>query len=114
MNYPSNCGTPTADLLTVKLPLNSVLLTAGAEFMTIEFKKFYLNTPLKWYEYFRLKLANLPENFIDEYQLQDKATKDGLIYVEIHRGMYRMLHSGLIVQALLENNSRSMAISRAS
>ena len=38
VNYPDDCRTPTADLLTVKLLLNSVLSTENAEFMTIDIK----------------------------------------------------------------------------
>ena len=44
MNYPGDCGTPTADMLTVKLLLNSVMSTKGAKFMSIDIKNFYLNT----------------------------------------------------------------------
>ena len=55
INYPHDCGTPTADLLTVKHLLNSTISTPGAKFMTLDIKDFYLNTPLKRYEYLRLK-----------------------------------------------------------
>ena len=47
INYPGDCGTPTADLLTVKLLLNSIVSTSGAEFMTLVIKNFYLCTPLE-------------------------------------------------------------------
>ena len=33
INYPGNCGTPTADMLTVKLLLSSVISNKGAKFM---------------------------------------------------------------------------------
>ena len=42
INYPDNCGTPTADLLTIKLMFNSIISTPGAKFMTIDIKDFYL------------------------------------------------------------------------
>ena len=35
-NYPGDCGTPTADLLTVKLLLNIVISTEGARFMILD------------------------------------------------------------------------------
>ena len=54
-------GTPTADLLTVKLLLNSVISTEGARFMGIDIKNFYLNTPMDRSEYLRLKLDNFPK-----------------------------------------------------
>jgi hypothetical protein len=44
INYLDDCGTPTADLLTVKLLFNSIISTPHAKFMTIDIKDFYLNT----------------------------------------------------------------------
>ena len=38
VNYPDDCGTPTADLLTIKLLRNSVISTNNAKFMTIDIK----------------------------------------------------------------------------
>jgi hypothetical protein len=38
VDYPDNCGTPTADLLTVKLLFNSIISTDNAKFMTIDIK----------------------------------------------------------------------------
>jgi hypothetical protein len=52
INYPGNCGTPTADLLTVKLLLNSIISTPNAKFMSIDIKDFYLCTLMARYEYF--------------------------------------------------------------
>ncbi len=52
INYPGNCGTPMADLLTVKLLLNSIISTPNAKFMSIDIKDFYLNTPMARYKYF--------------------------------------------------------------
>ena len=63
--YPRNCGTPTVDLSTIKLLLNSVVSTPGAKFMTIDIKDFYLDTPMDRFGYTRLKLSDLPEDFVD-------------------------------------------------
>jgi len=67
INYPGDCGTPTADLLTVKLLLNSVVSTPIARFMTLNLKvkDFYLMTPMKRYEYFRMKIELFPQDIID-------------------------------------------------
>ena len=62
--YPSDCITPTVDLLTVNIFINSVISTPDAKFMTINIKDFYLNTPMKRFEYMKLKLNNLPKDFI--------------------------------------------------
>jgi hypothetical protein len=54
VNYPGNAGTPTTDLLTVKLLLNSIILTKEAHFMTTDIKDFYLCTPMTGYKYMQL------------------------------------------------------------
>ena len=56
VNCPLDCGTPTADLLTVKLFINSIISTPNAKFMTLDITNFYLMTPIKQYEYLRMKL----------------------------------------------------------
>ncbi len=46
VNYPGEVGTPTADMLLIKIMLNSVVSTPRAKFMGIDISNFYLNTPL--------------------------------------------------------------------
>jgi hypothetical protein len=74
VNYPGDCRTPTADLLTVKLLLNSVISTSNAKFMTLDLKDFYLVTPMICYEYFRMKLELFSQDIIDEYDLKKWST----------------------------------------
>ena len=62
--YPSDCGTPTVDLLTVNILSNSVISTPNAKFITINIKDFYLNTPMKRFKYMKLKLNDLPKDLI--------------------------------------------------
>ena len=102
INYPDEVATPTADLLTVKLMINSVISTPHARWMTVDIKNFYLNTPLKRYEYLKLRLNKLPEDVIKQYKLKDKATPEGYIYVEVRKGMYGLPQAGLLAQELLE------------
>ena len=89
-------------MLTVKLLFNSVISTPGAKFMMIDIKDFYLNTPMPRKEYMRLKMADMPDDVIEHYQLNEKATKDGMVYVSIGRGMYGLPQSGILAQELLE------------
>jgi hypothetical protein len=100
-NYPDDCGTPTADLLTVKLMFNSIISTPGAKFMTIDIKDFYLMTPMDCYKYFRMKLDLFPQDIIDEYGLRDKVDTDGNIFCEVRCGMYGLPQAGIIAQELL-------------
>jgi hypothetical protein len=88
VHYPGNAGTPNADLLTIKILINSIISTAGAKFMTMDIKGFYLNTPMARHEYMQLRIADMPDDVIEHYDLRDKATPDGYIYCEIQKGMY--------------------------
>ena len=101
INYPGDVGTPTGDLLLVKVLLNSVISTAHAKFMTLDIKNFYLNTPMTRYEYVCLKLDDVPDEIIVEYNLREKAS-DGFIYLEIQKGMYGLPQAGILAQELLE------------
>ena len=51
IHYPNNVGTPTANLLLIKIFLNSIISTDGARFATADLSNFYLMTPLKQPEY---------------------------------------------------------------
>jgi hypothetical protein len=101
INYPGNCGRPTANLLTVKLMFNSVISTPNAKFMTIDIKDFYLMTPMDHYEYFKMKIELFPQDIIDEYGLRDKVDAEGNVFCEVRRGMYGLPQAGIIAQELL-------------
>ena len=101
-NYPGDCGTPTIDLLTVKLLLNSVISTEGARFMILDISNFYLMTLLKRKEYVKMKLSDFPETVIAHYNLCEKETPDGFVYVAIKKGMYGIPPSVILAQTLLE------------
>ena len=113
INYPNDCGTPTADLLTVKLMFNSIISTPNAKFMTIDIKDFYLMTPMDRYEYFRMKLELFPEDIIEEYGLRDKVDSDGNVFCEVRRGMYGLPQAGIIAQDLLTKRLRKAGYSQS-
>jgi hypothetical protein len=83
INYPDDCGTPTVDLLTVKLMFNSIISTPNAKFMMIDIKDSYLMTPMDRFEYFRMKLELFPQDIIKEYKLRDKVDADGNVFCEV-------------------------------
>lgn len=101
INYPGDCGTPTADLTTVKLLLNSVISTPNAKFMSIDIKDFYLNTPLPRKEYIRMKLDMFPEDVVEHYNLNELA-HNGHVYAECVQGIYGLPQAGILAQQLLE------------
>ena len=111
--YPSDCGTPTVDLLTVKVLLNSIISYPVAQFLMIDSKNFYLNTPMERFEYMRLKLSDLPEYCVERYNLEPKADKNGQVYVEIRREMYGLPQTGLLAQQLLEERLNAKGYSQS-
>ena len=98
--YPGDVGTNTATLELIKVLLNSVLSRKGARFSTTNLKNFYLDTPMKDSEYVRIKVADIPEEFIYEYNLQGM-DRNGWIYFEIRRGCYGLSRFGILANDLL-------------
>jgi hypothetical protein len=88
VNYPDDCKTPTADIITIKLLLNSIISINNAKFMMIDLKDFYFMTPVTRYEYFRMKLDLFPNNIIKEYKLWDIVNNNRNIFCDVRRGMY--------------------------
>jgi hypothetical protein len=103
VHYPEKVSTPTADLSTVKLLLNSVISTTGAGFATLDLKDFYLGTLIAHKECMRIPLVTIPQSIIDQYTLSDKAHK-GLVLVEISKGMYGLPQAGILAFNQLKNH----------
>ena len=70
--------------------------------MTLDISNFYLMTQIKRPTYIRMKLANIPQEIIDEYKLRNKATPDGSIHIESNKGMCELPQVGLLDNELLE------------
>ena len=102
INYPGDVGTRTADMLTVKLLLNSVISTPGAKFMSLDISNFYLMAPMERYEYVRMNLDDFPDDLIDEYKLRDIARPDGTVIAECRRCVYGLPQSGILANKYLE------------
>ena len=83
--YPGYVGTPTVPLELIKLILNSVLSRPGAKFACFGDKQIYLDTPMDRSEYARIKVKDIPKDFIKEYNLLPMF-HNGWIYFEIVRG----------------------------
>ena len=88
---------------------NSVISTQNARYMFADVKHFYLCTPLERYEYMRMPINLIPQEFIDLYDLGSNI-KDGYICIEIQRSMYGLPQAGILAnkllkQRLLQNNN---------
>ena len=96
INYPFKVSTKTAEIQTAKLLFNSVISTPGvARFMTMDISDFYLTTKcmLRPSEYVHIPLKNIPENFIQQYNLCQIA-RDNHVYACIDSGMYGLPQAG--------------------
>jgi hypothetical protein len=101
-HYLGDWGTPTVDMITVKLHLNSIISTKNARYCTFDIEDFFLNTPMDQLEYMHMKLSNLPPNFVKLYNLKNLANNDGTIYVKIQKGVYGLPQAGILAQNLLK------------
>ncbi len=81
--------------------------------MTLDIQDFNLNTPIKRYKYVRLKLADIPEEIIEEYNLREIVTDDSYVYCEIRKGMYSLPQVLLIAQELLEQQLSKVGYSQS-
>jgi hypothetical protein len=100
-DYVGEVLTKTADLTTIKCLLNSVVSKPKGGFMTANVKNFYLNTPMDRPEYMRISIKNIPQEIIDEYQVQNLVHK-GYVYCKIVKGMYGLPQAGRLANKLLE------------
>ena len=49
-----------------------------------------------------MHLADFPEDVIKHYKLKELANKEGMVFVEIQKGMYGLPQEGLLAQELLK------------
>jgi hypothetical protein len=102
INYPGNKSTPTTDLMTAKLLINSTISMPRGIFLGINLANFYLSTPLPNYKYMHLRLDIILEEIILAYNLRTIVDTDGWVYIEIRKGMYSLPQAGILVNKLLE------------
>ena len=95
IDYPGEVSTPTSDLTTAKILINSILSTPNAKGMCADIKDFYLNTEMERYEYMKVKLEVIPQEIVEQYNLS-QVVMEGWIHIEIRKGMYELHQAGLL------------------
>ncbi len=58
-------------------------------------------------EYMQIRINNIPQEIIDEYELNNLVTPDGWIYIKNSHGMYGLPQSRIIVQEQLEKRLKT-------
>ncbi len=77
ITYEGDKSTPTANLVTTKLLINSTISTPKARFYGMDLSNFYLMTPMKVYKCMRLCLNLIPNKIIQHYNLIDLVDDHG-------------------------------------
>ena len=103
IEYIGNVSTPTADMTTAKLVINSTLSTPDATYCCFDISNFYLNTPMARFEYMRIPIWAIPACMMEQYNLAG-LVHDGHVLVEIRKGMYGLPQAGqLAYERLVEH-----------
>eukprot|EP00804_Cyclotella_cryptica_P029094 CCRYP_005281-RA/>CCRYP_005281-RA protein AED:0.19 eAED:0.20 QI:0/0/0/0.71/0.16/0/7/0/1210 len=89
-----------------------VLSRQGAKFCTFDISNFYLQTPLDRPEYIKIKITDIPQAFVNEYNLFHYVHNDW-VYFEIRNGIYSLPQSGILAQKLLEEPLAKRATTNA-
>ena len=100
IDYKGNVSTPTSDLTTVKILLNSVVSTPGAQFMTNDIQDFYLESEMPRYEYMWIPVKDIPDCIMEQYKLEG-LIHNGMILVKIRKGMYGLPQAGILAHERL-------------
>ena len=52
--------------------------------------------------YIIIRVSYLSADFFKQYNIQEKVTKDGYVYIEVFKGMHGLPQAGTLSQELLE------------
>ena len=103
IDYPDPVTTRTCDLVTFKMHMDSTLSRPKRKYCSFDVKNFYLNTPMERSEYMKIPIAQIPDEIIAIYNLQNKVHSDGAVCIEIRKGMYRLPQAGMLANKLLKH-----------
>ena len=98
--YPGDVITPTSDLATTKLHVNSAIPYIKARYMCMDVKCFHLNNIMNRTEYIMIRIAMIPQGFVVKYNIQEKA-HNGYIYSRVTKAMYVLPQAGRIAHDAL-------------
>ena len=69
IDYPREVSTPTSDLNTIKLHVNSAISYVKSRYMGMDVKYFYLNKHMNRDEYIIIQIYMIPQESVDKYNL---------------------------------------------
>ena len=104
--FEDDAGSPASNLLETKVLINSTISDAskGARFMGADISDYFLATPMKTPEYMKVKYSHIPDDIKQLYNLQEKVTANGYIYIRIKKGMYGLKQAAILAYDNLQKN----------
>jgi hypothetical protein len=87
-DMPGERFAPTASMEMVKIHAASVASKPGRKVVYGDISNFYLQHNLAKHSWIALKLSDLPEQTIAQYNLRSLATPNGTVYARVNKGMY--------------------------
>ena len=98
LSYNDDAGSPAASLIETKLIINSTISDnrRGARFFTADIKDYFLATPMSRPEYMKVHIKHFPKDIVEKYNLNNKVSKDGYIYIQIKKGMYGLKQAAVL------------------
>ena len=104
INYPGETSANTAAMPVVKILLQSVV-SDDSNWMTLDIKDYYLNTPLSRPEYIRIQRKLIPPDTLVEHQLERFMSNNSILF-EVNKGMYGLPQAGYLAQQKLIEHLR--------
>jgi len=95
IDYKGKVSTPTANLETLKILLNSTVSTPNTKMLTSCIENFYPGTPTDRYEYMRIPAKDIPADIMEQYN-PAPLVHNGHVLTEIQKGMYGLPQAGIL------------------
>jgi hypothetical protein len=102
IDFPGDVSTPTSDMTTAKILMNSTISDVTAKWLGMDLKDFYLNNVMERFEYSRIEYHKIPMEIKIQYNLDEYVTDDGYVYFEVGKGMYGLPQAGIIAYKALK------------
>merc|ERR1711884_591004 len=74
-----------------------------ARFISLDIKDHFYSTPMAKPEYMKVKIKHLPRDIIILYNLEEKFTEDGYIYIRIKKGIPGLKQAEILAYEHLRN-----------
>ena len=85
--HNGDTATQCTSLTTSKLLINSTISIQGAQFGCLDIKNMYYGTPMKEFEYMKIKFSGIPPDVATHYKFQNIVITDRYVYIEIQKGI---------------------------